>query len=82
MRLNNLMDQQIIAGSQRAISDKEEVNLDYAIRNTNRAVGCMLSGIIASKYGEEGLPEDTINVRFKGSAGQSLRCLPGAWCQL
>ena len=66
--LNNLMDQQIIAGSQRAISDKEEVNLDYAIRNTNRAVGCMLSGIIASKYGEEGLPEDTINVRFKGSA--------------
>ena len=70
--LNNLMDQQIIAGSQRAISDKEEVNLDYAIRNTNRAVGCMLSGIIASKYGEEGLPEDTINVRFKGSAGQSF----------
>ena len=70
--LNNLMEQQIIAGSQRAISDKEEVNLDYAIRNTNRAVGCMLSGIIASKYGEEGLPEDTINVRFKGSAGQSF----------
>ena len=70
--LNNLLDQQIIAGSQRSISDKEEVNLDFAIRNTNRAVGCMLSGIIASKYGEEGLPDDTINVRFKGSAGQSF----------
>ena len=48
------------------------MNLDFAIRNTNRAVGAMLSGIIAEKYGEEGLPNDTINVRFKGSAGQSF----------
>ena len=70
--LNNLLDQQIIASAQKSIQDKEEVNLDFAIRNTNRAVGAMLSGIIAEKYGEEGLPEDTINVRFKGSAGQSF----------
>ena len=70
--LNNLLDQQIIAGTQKSIQDKEEVNLDFAIRNTNRAVGAMLSGIIAEKYGEEGLPNDTINVRFKGSAGQSF----------
>ena len=70
--LNNLLDQQIIAGAQKSIQDKEEVNLDFAIRNTNRAVGAMLSGIIAEKYGEEGLPNDTINVRFKGSAGQSF----------
>ena len=70
--LNNLLDQQIIAGAQKSIQDKEEVNLDFAIRNTNRAVGAMLSGIIAEKYGEEGLPNDTITVRFKGSAGQSF----------
>ena len=70
--LNNLLDQQIIAGAQKSIQDKEEVNLDFAIRNTNRAVGAMLSGIIAEKYGDEGLPNDTINVRFKGSAGQSF----------
>ena len=70
--LFNLLDQQLIAGAQRSIQDKEEVNLDFAIRNTNRAVGAMLSGIIAEKYGEEGLPNDTINVRFKGSAGQSF----------
>ena len=70
--LHNLLDQQIIASAQKSIQDKEEVNLDFAIRNTNRAVGAMLSGIIAEKYGEEGLPEDTINVRFKGSAGQSF----------
>ncbi len=70
--LINLLDQQIIAGTQKSIQDKEEVNLDFAIRNTNRAVGAMLSGIIAEKYGEEGLPNDTINVRFKGSAGQSF----------
>ena len=70
--LNNLLDQQIIAGAQKSIQDKEEVNLDFAIRNTNRAVGAMLSGIIAEKYGEAGLPNDTINVRFKGSAGQSF----------
>lgn len=70
--LTNLLDQQIIAGAQKSIQDKEEVNLDFAIHNTNRAVGAMLSGIVAEKYGEEGLPGDTINVRFKGSAGQSF----------
>ena len=44
----------------------------YAIKNTDRAVGTMLSGVIAKKYGEEGLPEGTIKIKFKGSAGQSF----------
>lgn len=70
--LNGILDQQLIAGCQKAIESKEEVNLDFAIRNTNRAVGTMLSGLIASKYGEDGLPDKTINVKFKGSAGQSF----------
>lgn len=70
--LDGILDQQLISGSQKAIQDKDEVNLDFAIRNTNRAVGTMLSGMIAAKYGEDGLPDKTINVRFKGSAGQSF----------
>ena len=44
----------------------------YAIKNTDRAITTMLSGAIAKKYGEEGLPDSTINIKFKGSAGQSF----------
>ena len=70
--LNDVLDQQLIRGAQRAITDGEEVNLDFAIKNTDRAVGAMLSGMIAEKYGNAGLPEKTVNVKFKGSAGQSF----------
>ena len=70
--LDNILDKQLIHSAQRAIANKEEVNLDYAIKNTDRACGTMLSGMIAEQYGEEGLPENTINVKFKGSAGQSF----------
>ena len=44
----------------------------YAIKNTDRAVTTMLSGVIAKQYGEAGLPDNTINIKFKGSAGQSF----------
>ena len=67
-----LLDQQMIVAAEQAINLQKEVNLDYAIKNTNRAVGTMLSGMIAKKYGLAGLPDDTINVKFKGSAGQSF----------
>ncbi len=70
--LSNILDQQIIRSSQKAIESQEEVNLDYAIKNTDRAAGVMLSGLVAQKYGHEGLPDSTINVKFKGSAGQSF----------
>ena len=70
--LDNVLDQQIIRASQNAIEHQDEVNLDYAIKNTDRAAGTMLSGMIAEKYGEKGLPENTINIKFKGSAGQSF----------
>lgn len=70
--LSNVLDQQLIHGAHAAIEQQEEVNLDFAIKNTDRAVGAMLSGMIASKYGEAGLPDKTINVKFKGSAGQSF----------
>ena len=69
---SGLLDQQIILTAQPAIERQEEVNLDYAIKNTDRAVGAMLSGAIAARYGEAGLPSETINVKFKGAAGQSF----------
>ena len=68
----DVLDFQIIKATQNAIEKQEEVRLDYPIKNTNRAVGAMLSGRIAKKYGEKGLPQDTINIRFKGSSGQSF----------
>ncbi len=67
-----IIDEQMIAAAEKAIDQQEEVNLDYTIKNTNRAVGTMLSGVIAKKHGEQGLPDGTINVKFKGSAGQSF----------
>ena len=70
--LSDVLDQQLIRGAQRSIEQGDEVNLDFAIKNTDRAVGAMLSGMVASKYGQAGLPDKTINVKFKGSAGQSF----------
>ena len=67
-----VIDKQMITAAANAIEHQEEVNLDYTIKNTDRAVGTMLSGVIAKKYGEPGLPEGTVNVKFKGSAGQSF----------
>lgn len=70
--LGDVLDQHLIRGAQNAIERQDEVSLDFAIKNTDRAVGAMLSGMIAQKYGEAGLPDKTINVKFKGSAGQSF----------
>ncbi len=70
--LSDVLDNRIIKGAAAAIDGDGEVNLDFAIKNTDRAVGSMLSGVIASKYGEAGLPDNTVNVKFKGSAGQSF----------
>ena len=71
-KVTGVKDEDIIKAAEKAINDGEEVSLDYAIKNTDRAVGTMLSGVIAKKYGEEGLPDGTIKIKFKGSAGQSF----------
>jgi len=65
-------DLEIIKAAQPAIEWKEEISLEYPIANTDRAVCTMLSGRIAAKYGAEGLPDSTLNIKFKGSAGQSF----------
>ena len=71
-RVEGVKDEEMIRAAQKAIDSGEEVTLDYAIKNTDRAVGTMLSGAIARKYGEKGLPDGTIRIKFKGSAGQSF----------
>ena len=65
-------DVSIIEAAKEALENKKEVSLEYAISNTDRSVGAMLSGAVAARYGHEGLPDQSINVKFKGSAGQSF----------
>ncbi|MBR6962484.1 MAG: glutamate synthase large subunit [Prevotella sp.] len=71
-KVTGVKDEEMIRAAETAINMKEQVTLDYTIKNTDRAVTTMLSGIIAKKYGEAGLPDGTINIKFKGSAGQSF----------
>jgi glutamate synthase domain-containing protein 2/glutamate synthase domain-containing protein 1/glutamate synthase domain-containing protein 3 len=70
--LARALDHTLIEQSRPAIEHHEKVTLDLPIRNSNRTVGAMLSNQIARRYGEEGLPEDTVQVKFTGSAGQSF----------
>ena len=71
-KVTGVKDEDIIKAAEKAINDGEEITIDYAIKNTDRAVTTMLSGVIVQKYGEEGLPDGTIKIKFKGSAGQSF----------
>ena len=65
-------DQAILTAAAEAIGQQKEISLEYAIANTDRSVGAMLSGAVAARYGQAGLPDETINIKFKGSAGQSF----------
>jgi glutamate synthase domain-containing protein 2/glutamate synthase domain-containing protein 1/glutamate synthase domain-containing protein 3 len=70
--LDRALDHRLIELAQPALNHKQPVDIDLPIRNSNRTVGAMLSGQIARKYGEDGLPPGTINIRLTGSAGQSF----------
>jgi len=70
--LDKALDQRLIELAQPALQRKEAVSIEMPIRNINRTVGTMLSHEVAKRYGHEGLPDDTIHVRFAGSAGQSF----------
>ncbi len=70
--LDNVLDFQILRDSHRALYRKEKMTLDYPIKNTDRSVGAIVSNEISKIYGHLGLPEDTLNINFTGSAGQSL----------
>ena len=66
------LDVSLIEYCKQSLDEQTPVNLSLPITNVNLSVGAMLSGEIARRYGGKGLPEDTISIQFKGSAGQSF----------
>src|SRR5260221_4459222 len=74
-KIHTILDRKLIAQAQIALDRGAPLRIVTPIKNTDRAVCAMLSGEIAKRYGHEGLPDDTINVKFTGTAGQSF----GAW---
>jgi glutamate synthase (NADPH/NADH) large chain len=73
--LEKALDQKLIAGARSAIDTGAPVRIETGIRNVDRTTGAMLSGEVAKAYGHAGLPDDTIHIKAKGTAGQSF----GAW---
>ncbi len=73
--IDDVLDKTLVEKSKIALEKREKVKIELSIKNNNRTTGGMLSGEIAKRYGEGGLPEDTIYAKFKGEAGQSF----GAW---
>jgi glutamate synthase domain-containing protein 2/glutamate synthase domain-containing protein 3 len=74
--LERVADVELLRLAQPAIERGEKVVIERAIHNTDRTLGTILGSEVSRKYGEAGLPEDTILIKLKGSAGQSL----GAFC--
>ena len=70
--LDRALDHKLIELSGEALEKKAPLQIELPIRNSNRTVGAMLSGEVSKRYGEDGLPDDTIQIHFEGSAGQSF----------
>lgn len=70
-----VLDREFIAQAGPALENGEAVVIESRVKSSDRTVGAMLSGEVAKRYGHEGLPDDTITVKLKGTAGQSF----GAW---
>jgi glutamate synthase domain-containing protein 3 len=70
--LEQALDHTLVAQASPALESRTPVVIQLPIRNVHRTVGAMLSGEVARRYGSAGLPDDTIYVRFSGSAGQSF----------
>ena len=73
--LDKALDNKLVKLAGAALETKTPVSIETPVYNVNRAVGAMLSGEIARRYGHSGLPEDSIHIKMKGTAGQSF----GAW---
>lgn len=71
-KISEVKDISIMENIKESIDNRSEVNVEYPIKNTDRATGTMIAGYIASQYGLKGLPDSTVNIKFKGSAGQSF----------
>ncbi|MDQ3261389.1 MAG: glutamate synthase-related protein, partial [Pseudomonadota bacterium] len=70
--LEKALDHKLIAQAQPALEKKQRVVIDSKVSNVNRTVGTLLSYEVARRYGHTGLPDGTIHVNFKGTAGQSF----------
>ena len=70
--LDDALDHELIKLSKKAIQKAEKVQIELPIKNTNRVVGTILSNEVSKVWEDKGLPEDTINIKLNGSAGQSL----------
>ena len=70
--LDKALDNELIELARPALEEGQPVRIETTIRNTNRTFGAMLSGEVAKRYGHKGLPEDTISILVKGTAGQSF----------
>ncbi|MEY2580338.1 MAG: glutamate synthase large chain [Ilumatobacteraceae bacterium] len=70
--LEHALDQQLLVACEPAIERGEHVSVDFAIHNVNRTVGTMLGNAVTKRYGGVGLPDGTIDISFRGSAGQSF----------
>ena len=70
--LENVLDFTILKEAKLAIEKKVKMNLYYEIKNTDRTVGTIVSNEISKLYGAKGLPKDTLEINFKGAAGQSF----------
>ena len=70
--LDKVLDLKIIDDAKASIKNQQPLELNYWIKNTNRSVGAITSNEISKLHGEDGLPEDTLTLNFKGSAGQSF----------
>ncbi|MDD4821908.1 MAG: glutamate synthase large subunit [Bacteroidales bacterium] len=71
-KIDHVQDRELIQLAQTAIDAQTPIEISRTIRNTDRTVGAMLSGVIAKKYGNDGLEPDTIRCTFRGTAGQSF----------
>ena len=67
-----VLDHTLIEHSRPALEDRKPVSLEFPIRNSNLATGTMLGSQISKRYGGAGLPDNTIRIKFSGSAGQSF----------
>ena len=70
--LDKVLDFKIVSKAHTAIYRKDPQHLEFDIKNTNRSVGAILSNEISKIHGANGLPEDTLSIHFKGTAGQSF----------
>lgn len=71
-KISDVMDHELIKRANKAIKNKDKIWITTPIMNTDRTIGAMLSGEVTKHHGEEGLPDSTLNCKFKGSAGQSF----------